>query len=398
MATFYGTVRADRIIGGDGNDTASYATSKVGVVVSLESGAGFGGLAQGDSLTSIENLTGSVHNDILTGDAGANVLNGLQGNDTLKGGGGADSLYGGADNDMLKGGSGADLLHGGSGNDTASYSGSGAGVNVSLHHDYASGGDAEGDELTSIENLTGSTHADDLRGNDLANVLNGNDGGDMLKGYGGAYTLNGGDGADSLYGMDGADTLDGGAGADILNGGAGADTMAGGTGNDEYYVDDNLDAITELDRQGYDTVYSSAVAYTLSENIETLSLDTDTDTGVYGTGNSQANSIRGNLNNNVLEGGGGGDSLTGLGGAASHDTFVFRPGDANGDIVQDFNGNSAAEGDYIFFIGYGTIAEGATLHQIDATHWEVTSADGTITDTITFNGAPGIDASDFIFV
>src|SRR5262245_37457819 len=74
----------DAIVGGSGTDTSSYTDSAEGVVVSLESGEGFGGTAEGDTLTSIENLTGSTHDDFLTGNAGNNVLTGLEDNDTLK--------------------------------------------------------------------------------------------------------------------------------------------------------------------------------------------------------------------------------------------------------------------------------------------------------------------------
>ena len=97
-----------------------------------------------------------------SGDNGANVLNGYDGNDTLYGNGGADTLNGGNNNDILNGGTGADSLDGGSGNDTASYYGSSAGVHVSLASGSASGGDAAGDHLTSIENLNGSLHDDML--------------------------------------------------------------------------------------------------------------------------------------------------------------------------------------------------------------------------------------------
>lgn len=390
-----GGAGADDIDGGAGSDTSSYQDSTAGVTVSLVTGLGYGGYAEGDTLTSIENLTGSWYDDFLIGNDGNNVLAGLGGNDILKGGGGADTLYGDSGNDTLKGGGGADTLNGGSGIDTANYYDSGAGVFVSLYNDVASGGDAEGDELNSIENVTGSAYHDDLWGSDGANVLRGNDGDDSLKGFGGNDTIYGGDDNDSLYGMDGADTLRGENGNDMLNGGAGDDTMIGGTGNDTYHVDSTTDVVTELAGQGSDTVYSSAVAYTLSANVETLSLDTTSDTGVYGTGNAQANVIIGNLNNNVLEGGGGGDTLSGQGG---DDTFVFRPGDANGDAIDVFQGNGAADGDYIFFIGYGTIADGATLHQLDATTWEIASADGLTHDTITIANGAAIDANDFIFV
>jgi Ca2+-binding RTX toxin-like protein len=225
---------ADTLNGGSGTDTANYSDSSVGVVVSLESGTGTGGTAQGDTLISIENLTGSAHEDFLIGNAGNNVLTGLEDDDILKGGGGNDTLYGDSGNDMLKGGGGADTLNGGSGVDTAAYNESSVGVFVSLYNDVAAYGDAEGDELNSIENVTGSAYADDLWGNDGVNVLKGMDGNDSLKGFGGADTLYGGDGNDNLYGNDGNDTLHGENGNDRLTGGAGADIMIGGAGADTF--------------------------------------------------------------------------------------------------------------------------------------------------------------------
>jgi Ca2+-binding RTX toxin-like protein len=207
---------ADRIYGQEGNDTASYFDSDAGVIVSLAAGRGLGGYAHGDRLSSIENLTGSTHSDLLIGDNGANVLNGLAGNDRLKGGGGADAL------------------NGGSGIDTADYRESASGVFVSLFHDVAANGDAEGDQLDSIENLTGSDHDDDLWGDDGINVINGGGGNDTLKGGGGADTIGGGSDNDTLYGMDGLDVMDGGTGSDTLIGGANGDRMTGGADADTF--------------------------------------------------------------------------------------------------------------------------------------------------------------------
>ena len=69
--------------------------------------------------------------------------------------------------------------------------------------------------------------------------------------------------------------------------------------------------------------------------------------------------------------------------------------------ITDFDGLGAGTGDSLIFVGYGTIAQGATFHQLTATTWEIGSADGTIRDVITFdNGAPiefGASA-DFAFV
>ena len=64
-------------------DTASYAASTSGVTVSLMTGTGSGGDAQGDTLTNIENLTGSNFDDTLEGNAGNNKLVGGLGIDTV---------------------------------------------------------------------------------------------------------------------------------------------------------------------------------------------------------------------------------------------------------------------------------------------------------------------------
>jgi Ca2+-binding RTX toxin-like protein len=228
---------ADAINGGTGSDTSNYSDSWEGVTVSLLSGEGFGGSAEGDTLTGIDNLFGSDHEDFLVGNEGNNVLTGLADHDTLKGGGGADTLYGDGGNDTLKGGGGADTLNGGSSIDTANYADSGAAVTVSLITDSAGGGDAEGDELNSIENVTGSAHDDILWGDDGANVLHGNEGNDNLKGFGGADTIYAGDHNDTVWGMDGNDILRGENGIDTIYGGAGLDHLYGGSGADVFRWD-----------------------------------------------------------------------------------------------------------------------------------------------------------------
>ena len=107
-----GGAGADMLMGGAGFDIASYRTSDAGVEVSLQDGTGLGGHAEGDTLADIEALEGSDHNDVLTGDDGANWLFGNAGNDELDGGGGDDWLYGGAGYNIMEGGAGADVLRG----------------------------------------------------------------------------------------------------------------------------------------------------------------------------------------------------------------------------------------------------------------------------------------------
>ena len=76
---------ADRLAGGGGEDTLSYVGSSSAVTVSLWAGTASGGHAGGDSFNGFENLSGSVHNDVLEGDAGDNVLAGGRGADQLTG-------------------------------------------------------------------------------------------------------------------------------------------------------------------------------------------------------------------------------------------------------------------------------------------------------------------------
>ena len=65
-----GGAGVDVLVGGPGNDAAYYASSATAVTVNLLDGTGTGGDAEGDTLDSIEYLSGSGHDDTLTGNAG----------------------------------------------------------------------------------------------------------------------------------------------------------------------------------------------------------------------------------------------------------------------------------------------------------------------------------------
>jgi len=103
---------------------------------------------------------------------------------------------------VLEGGGGADTIDGDAGVDTASFAGSEAGLNVNLATGVASGGDAAGDVLSNIENLTGSDFADNLTGDSAANQISGGGGNDVMSGGDGNNTIDGG--ADSAW----TDTID----------------------------------------------------------------------------------------------------------------------------------------------------------------------------------------------
>ncbi|MGD9967632.1 MAG: M10 family metallopeptidase C-terminal domain-containing protein [Hyphomonadaceae bacterium] len=260
-----GGAGGDSLAGGAGADTASYDTSTLGVTASLAKPSQNAGDAKGDTYSGIENLSGSNQSDKLIGNDAANTLSGQDGADTLLGAGGIDRLEGGAGDDQLTGGAGADTLDGGEGADTARYDDATSGVSIDLSAHSASGGAASGDQLISIENLTGSGFKDMLSGDDGANVLQGLAGNDLLSGRGGDDFIYGGAGADELVGGDGADTFvfkRGEGGRDSVydfDGGAGDVLMFSGYGTLEQgasftQIDDTRWMVNSADGRVHDII------------------------------------------------------------------------------------------------------------------------------------------------
>ncbi|HEY2636395.1 MAG TPA: hypothetical protein VGI54_03320, partial [Solirubrobacteraceae bacterium] len=106
----------DVMDGGPGEDVVSYADAARGVHVDLRHPDGAGAPGEHDRLKGIEDVQGSPHADVLTGDAGPNVLDADQGGgaDVVSGQGGRDTLWGGPSRTRghvtLRGGSGDDTL------------------------------------------------------------------------------------------------------------------------------------------------------------------------------------------------------------------------------------------------------------------------------------------------
>ncbi|MGI9216741.1 MAG: beta strand repeat-containing protein [Hydrogenophaga sp.] len=386
LEVFMGNAGSDFIEGGSGFDRIDYTTSTSGATVNLATGTASDGMGGTDMLQNIEAVRGTAYNDTITGSLEANELSGDAGDDTLDGGEGHDTLVGGAGADLMLGGlgddvilartaatrpsdygsQGSDTVDGGDGTDVLGLMGVRADYNVvktgAVQYTFTHLLDGAVVTATSIEQVvfdadgqfrntttdqigysmasllvpdiygtaasesitgtTGDNHVFGLAGNDSISALAGND------------YVDGGAGNDTLLGAGGDDTLIGGLGLDSLNGGTGVDVMKGGAGNDIYVVDDIDDLIIELTGEGSDQV-SSSVTYTLSDNVERLTL---TGTGVidgYGNalnnyliGNGAANLMFGDFGVDTLEGGNGADTLNGGGGADSmlggggNDTYI----------------------------------------------------------------------------
>jgi len=203
----------DVIDGGAGSDNLSYGNIFTGPVkVDLsqtgpqDTGAGT------QTITAIENVSGTQGNDTLTGNAGPNRLMG-----------------GGGTGDTLDGGPGDDVLEGDGPNVTADYSRSPSAEIVDLVAQTATGGDGN-DTLLNIANIVGTPFGDTLVGNDKPNKVTG------------------GGGTDTVATLEGADTID------VRDGGP--DTVACGTETDSVTADrrsvdqvnadcENVDALPE---------------------------------------------------------------------------------------------------------------------------------------------------------
>ncbi|WCM25838.1 cadherin domain-containing protein [Sphingomonas sp. QA11] len=292
-------------------------------------------------------LNGTSGDDLMMGQAGAlaDQLNGGAGHDVLSGGAGDDVLTGGDGDDQLEGGAGADRLDGGthsattvtSWGDTARYVRSAAGVQVDLRNTTTgqTGGDAAGDVLTGIENLTGSAFNDTLTGDDNGNRIDGLDGNNTLYGNGGGDVLVGGSGIDRLYGGAGDDAIAGGAGSDDAYGGDGNDRLDGGDGNDYFFGEAGNDSLTG--GEGND------------------SLDGGDGDDIISGGNGIDN-INGGGGKDTIDGGAGDDTLAGGDG---DDVYIF--GALSGrDAIIDMTGknnivfDSSVSFDQLWFSRSGT--------------------------------------------
>jgi len=350
-----GRAGADILIGGDGNDT--YTLDNVEDSVVEEATEGYDQVfssvthylsAHVEALT----LTGTSNVNAFGNELG-NALTGNDGNNVLNGGAGADWMVGGAGNDIYFIDSSGDVVVDSSGADVVQST-----ISLEL--------------FTNVEGLTllGSANLDAI-GNSSVNILTGNSGNNLLDGGSGADSMIGGAGDDRYVvdstsdtiteeagggfdvvsasasfslskevenltltgsaaingsGHDNVNTITGNSGANTLDGKAGADTLIGRAGNDIYLVDNVGDVVIEAATEGTDVVQST-VSYTLTANVEELTLTGSA--AIDATGNSLNNKLTGNSGANILDGGLGTDSMSG---GAGNDTYVV---DNGGDTITE---------------------------------------------------------------
>lgn len=242
-----GGLGADTIDGGGGVDTVSFASHAQGVRVNLTlqtAATLVGGVT--DTLVSIENATGGAGNDLIYGDARANVLDGGLGNDRIFAGAGDDTVLLSAGHDAVAGGAGVDTLVWAPTyesfydltyfyqNDFLSYvlsEGYSGDIDADVTIDLAAGsarGSGFDTQLTAVENVVTGVGNDHVIGSAAANLISVGHGANFVDGGGGNDTILGSnvtdddDPADYYYFTDERDA------AEILRGGGGADRIVGG--------------------------------------------------------------------------------------------------------------------------------------------------------------------------
>ncbi|WP_425404060.1 VCBS domain-containing protein [Hwanghaeella sp.] len=319
---FFGSAGDDRFIGRAGNDVFDGAdgtdllrydrdNGSSGVFVNLSSVERDGVAADTatdshgdtDTLTSIENLHGSLFGDTLIGSSVENTIRAGAGNDILEGGGGADDLRGDDGDDTITGGTGDDQLYG------DSFGGDGSAGSDTFVFEVGGGADSIQDFNPSFDRLDVSDFGFTQFG-DLSGILAAAGTGDTLDfGSGDSVHFNGidvsqlsasnfvfaaGGGGSFLVGTASAETLAGGVEDDTLQGLGGDDTLIGNEGNDTYLwsLNDGFDQVLATnDAGGQDVIQIQGTHYDLNWSWT----DTDFIVGIAVDGNYNFDDAGGNI-------------------------------------------------------------------------------------------------------
>ena len=433
--TFTGDASANSFDGGAaGFDGVDYSTSAAAVNVNLSTNVHSGGDAQGDSLVSIELVTGSAFNDTLASSSASHLLRGGAGDDiyvlgavgvvlgevagngndevrtalatlsiatydnvekltytgtgafTGTGNAGDNIITGGAGNDTLSGGAGADEFHGGAGTDVAGYADAAAGVTINVKTG-SHGGIAAGDTYDSIELIRGSNFADTFTGKAGAYSFDGGTGVDTIDYSTSAAAVNvnlttnvvaGGDAQGNV--LLGFEAVNGSALNDTLASSSAGHVLRGGAGNDLYTVGLATVVVAEAAGNGVDEVQTAIAALSIAGygDVEKL---TYTGTGAFtGTGNAIDNIITGGAGNDTLYGGAGADEFHGGAG-----TDIVGYADATAAVTVDLKTGA-----------HTGIAAGDTYDSIEVIRGSnFADTFGGNAGANTFDGGAGVDKIDY---
>ena len=315
--TFVGFVGGDMIVGGAGYDTFVLAGNAVSLNLTLASL----NVALDTQLSSIDRIDASmamagVQLNLSKQSEGFMII-GSNFSDTLTGGAGADSISGGTFNDVINGFVGADTVNGGYGSNSLMLASTSTSLNTA----------ADG-QLLNIGTVSAAT----ATGSVVINLTNQREG----------LTIIGGSYSDTLTGGAWVDLLSGGGGNDVIIDFVGDDSVDGGAGSDTLMLTGTsaaLNSATNNQLINVETVSGAlstrGVIINLSNQIEAFYI-VGSSYGDALTGGFGSDTIVGGLGNDFLTGGKGNDTLNGNGGA---DIFVFNAllGPTNVDRIVSFS-------------------------------------------------------------
>ena len=400
---------ADRLDGGAGEDVAVYWGSQQAVTVNLKDGTGKGGDAEGDTLVGIEGIFGSSHDDTLTGNDGANWLDGEIGDDILEGGPGFDVFHfnPGHGNDVI-----LDFTDNQDRIDLTQFGLSGFhkltllpdSDSVTIDLRASDGGTIllEGFDMANLDatdfyfwdNDGGNGDTDEGSGDAPRTVIEGTSGNDRLTGGPGHQVLTGSPGPDRLDGGPDTDTVtyyESDTGVSVL--------LRDGSGQNGHAEGDILVDIENIVGSDYDDVLGG-------DNGANHMVGGDGNDGLWGSGGDDILEGRAGIDrlyassgDDYLDGGSGKDRLEGgagadrLRGGDDADRFIFTAEHGN-DVILDFADNqdridlSSFELSGFDQLKVSSDAEGVTI--------DLTASGG---GTILLEGFDinNLDATDFLF-
>ncbi|WP_293778275.1 hypothetical protein, partial [uncultured Oxalicibacterium sp.] len=440
--TFIASNEANRFDGGSGSNTVSYAASNAAVTVDLMTGNGSGGYASGDVYINIQNVIGSTYDDLFYANAAANAFNGNGGNDTISyakandgngvtvdlnagvgtGGFAEGDTYQGIQNavgtaydDTFVASSVANVFDGGLGSNTVSYAPSTSGVTVDLLNGNGTGGYAQNDQYTSIQNVVGSAHDDTFIASNEVNRFDGGGGQNRVS-----------------YAGDTANLV-----VDLVNGtGQGGraqgDTyiriqdVTGGSGNDIFIASNevnHLDGGGGRNRVSYENDTADLTIDLLSGNGTGGMAQGDTYTNIQdATGGAGNDTFIGSADANRFDGGGGRNRVsyasdsadlvinlaagTGSNGNAAGDTYISiqdaTGGAGNDTFVASLDANDFDGGGGNNTVSYAASSGGVRINLSDMTIGGIVARSGkdSYAEGDTYTGIQNVigSTSDDLFI
>ncbi|OYU48734.1 MAG: hypothetical protein CFE31_09845 [Rhizobiales bacterium PAR1] len=361
--------------GNGGDDTLSYAGTTVSVAADLAAGTASGFA----SISSIQHLTGGSADDVLLGNASANIINGGDGNDIIDGRGGDNTLNGGAGNDTILAANGDNTVDGGSGDNTITLGTGSNTVTAGAGNDIltatGSGNSVnlgDGDNTVTItggdNNVTTGAGVDTITLGGDNNIVDAGNGNNVIFATGNFGNITTGTGNDSITAGDSTTVRDAGGDNTISLGngdndvitGAGIDTITAGDGNNIIAAGDGDNTVTL--GNGANNVTAGASLDTITAGDGGNVIDAGAGDNIITTGSGIDSITAGDGDNTVIAG--AGDNTITLG--AGSNTATAGSGD---DILTATGGGNSVnlgDGDNTITItgGFNNVTTGAGLDRI----------------------------------